>query len=337
MPPIVMTSAQFVVCAAAIVFAGIRLSRYGDAIADRTGAGGTWIGLILLATVTSLPELVTGASAILLVDVVDIAVGDALGSCMFNLLILALLDALHPVPLSARIHQGHMLAAGFGIVQLGIFASAMALGPRAPSVGWIGAHSVILFAVYALAMRTIFTFERTRLAGQAEDVVDELRTRDVPLGQAAAWFAVNAVILVVAASLLPAVAGQFAEVTGLQESFVGSLFVAASTSLPEVVVSVAAVRLGAIDMAAANLLGSNLFNLALIAVDDVLYVQGPLLRSIAPSHLVTALGAMIMTGIAMIGLTVRARAKRYRLSWDATASVTVYVLTLALLASQQKV
>jgi cation:H+ antiporter len=237
------------------------------------------------------------------------------------------------VPLSARIHQGHMLAAGFTIVQLGILATAMALGPRAPAVGWIGAHSVILFGVYALAMRTIFTFERTRLADQAEEVVDELRNRDVPLGQAAAWFAVNAVILVIAASLLPAVAERFADVTGLEESFVGSLFVAASTSLPEVVVSVTAVRLGAIDMAAANLLGSNLFNLAVVAFDDVLYVQGPLLTSIAPSHLVTTLGAMVMTGIAMIGLTVRARAKRYRLSWDATASVTVYVLTLALLAN----
>jgi cation:H+ antiporter len=333
MPPIVIVIAQFVVCAAVIVFAGIRLSRYGDAIAERTGAGGTWVGLILLATVTSLPELVTGASAILLVDVVDIAVGDALGSCMFNLLILALLDALHPVPLSARIHQGHMLAAGFGVVQLGVFGGAMALGSRAPVLGWIGAHSVVLFALYVLAMRTIFTFERTRLADQAEEVVDELRSRYVALRPAVVLFAVNAVVLVLAASLLPAVAEQFAEVTGLEESFVGSLFVAASTSLPEVVVSVAAVRLGALDMAAANLFGSNLFNLAVVALDDVLFVRGPLLMSIAPVHLVTVLGALVMTGIAMIGLTVRARAKRYRLSWDAMASITVYVITLALLAT----
>jgi cation:H+ antiporter len=333
MLPIVAVIAQFVVCAAVIVFAGIRLSRYGDAIAERTGAGGTWIGLILLATVTSLPELVTGTSAILLVDVVDIAVGDALGSCMFNLLILALLDALHPVPLSARIHQGHMLAAGFAVVQLGILGAAMALGPRVPAVGWIGAQSLVLFGLYVLAMRTIFTFERTRLADQAEEVVDELRSRHVPLQQAVVLFAVNAVVLVLAASLLPAVAEQFAELSGLEESFVGSLFVAASTSLPEVVVSVAAVRLGAIDMAAATLFGSNLFNLAVVAFDDVLFVRGPLLLSIAPGHLVTALGALVMTGIAMIGLTVRARAKRYPLSWDALASILVYVLTLTLLAT----
>jgi cation:H+ antiporter len=333
MPPIVIVIGQFVVCAAVIVFAGIRLSRYGDAIAEKTGFGGTWIGLILLATVTSLPELVTGASAILLVDVVDIAVGDALGSCMFNLLILAMLDAMHPVPLSARIHQGHMLAAGFAVVQLGVLAAAMTLGPRVPTLGWVGAQSLILFALYALAMRTIFTFERTRLADQAEEVVDEMRNQDISLSRAVPLFIVNSVILVIAASLLPAVAEQFAQVTGLQESFVGSVFVAASTSLPEVVVSVAAVRLGAIDMAAANLFGSNLFNLAVVAFDDVLFVDGPLLASISPAHIVTALGALVMTGIAMIGLTVRARAKRYRLSWDAIASIAVYVLTLVLLAT----
>ena len=191
----------------------------------------------------------------------------------------------------------------------------------------------MLVALYALAMRTIFTFERTRLAYQAHEVVDEMRNQDISLNRAVPLFVVNSVILVVAASLLPAVAEQFAQVTGLQESFVGSLFVAASTSLPEVVVSVAAVRLGAIDMAAANLFGSNLFNLAVVAFDDVLFAQGPLLASISPTHIVTALGALVMTGIAMIGLTVRARAKRYRLSWDAIASIAVYVLTLALLAT----
>lgn len=96
--------AAFVICSALILWAGVRLSRYGDIIAQRTGLGGTWIGLILLSTVTSLPELVTGASAIVMFDVPDIAVGDVIGSCMLNLVILALLDVRHPDPLSARVH-----------------------------------------------------------------------------------------------------------------------------------------------------------------------------------------------------------------------------------------
>lgn len=111
---------QFVVCTAVILMAGVRLSRYGDIIAEKTGLGGIWIGVVLLATVTSLPELITGASAVVLVGAPEIAAGDAIGSCMFNLVILAFLDFRHPAPLSASIHQGHVLAAAFGIVQLGL-------------------------------------------------------------------------------------------------------------------------------------------------------------------------------------------------------------------------
>lgn len=100
------------------------------------------------------------------------------------------------------------------------------------------------------------------------------------------------------------------------------------------VVSAAAVRIGAIDMAAANLFGSNLFNIAVLGVDDLLYRRGPILLDISQAHLVTLAAAITMTGIAIIGLTLRARHKRFRLSWDALALIAVYVLGLVLLASR---
>lgn len=331
MSDVLIVIVAFIACSSLIVVAGVRLSRYGDVIAEKTGMGGTWIGLLLLATVTSLPELVTGASAILLFNVIDIAAGDAIGSCMFNLLILAMLDALHPTPLSARIHQGHMLAAGFAVVQLGVLAGAIVLGSRAPVIGWFGASSLVLVGLYMLAVRTIFRFEHARLQEHADDVVDALRHHDMPLNRAAPLFAAMAVALVAAASLLPGIAERLVQTSGLDESLVGTLFVAASTSLPEVVVSVAAVRLGAVDMAAANLFGSNLFNMAVVAIDDFIYWEGPLLAAISPNHALTALAALVMTGVAMVGLTVRARAKRYRLSWDALANVAIYVVALWLL------
>jgi cation:H+ antiporter len=80
---------QFIACTAIIVFAGAKLSKYGDIIADLTGMGRMWIGVVLLASVTSLPELITGVSSVTLYDLPNIAVGDVLGSCMFNLLIIA--------------------------------------------------------------------------------------------------------------------------------------------------------------------------------------------------------------------------------------------------------
>ena len=332
MSPLIIGVAQFVVCSAAILLSGVRLSRYGDIIAEKTGLGGSWIGLILLATVTSLPELVTGASSIVLYDVVDIAAGDVIGSCLFNLLILALLDVRHPVPLSARIHQGHVLSAGFGIVQLGLLAMALVAGGLMPVLGWIGLPSLLFLGVYAFAVRTIFVFERARVTELAEEMTGEIRYGEITLRRAALYFGVAAAALVGAATLLPGAAERISHATGLDESFVGTLFVAASTSLPAVVVAGAAMRIGAIDMAAANLFGSNLFNVAVLGVDDVLYVRGPLLADVARIHLLTLAGAIVMTGIAIIGLTYRAKKKRYRLSWDSLASLGVYVICVVLLA-----
>jgi cation:H+ antiporter len=326
------TLAGFVGCTALILLSGVRLSRYGDIIAKKTGLGGTWIGVVLLAAVTSLPELITGASAIAIFEANDIAAGDAIGSCMFNLVILAFLDFRHPAPLSASIHQGHVLAAAFGLVQLGLAGLAVLAGPSGPVVGWIGVQSVLFLGVYVFAVRTIFVYERRRHAELAEELTGEIRYGGVTLRRAAALYAANAAVLVVAAAVLPGVGERLAAETGLNRSFVGSLFVAASTSMPEVVVSVAAARMGAIDMAAGNLFGSNLFNVAVLGIDDVIYTGGSFLAVVSRQHLVTLTSASVMTAIAIIGLTYRAQKKRFRLSWDAIAIVAVYLTGTLLLA-----
>jgi cation:H+ antiporter len=274
---IALTVGQFAFCTLLIVLSGVRLSRYGDVIAEKTGMGGTWVGVLLMAAVTSLPELVTGASAVILYDLPEIAAGDVIGSCMFNLLILAFLDFRDPNPLSAHIHQRHTLSAGFGLLLLGLAMLALVAGARAPSIGWIGLHSLVFLAVYVFAMRTIFVFERAHLTDVAEKLTGEIRYADITLRRASALYAASAAVLVAAAIMLPGAAEKLAEETGLGQSFVGSLFVAASTSMPEVVVSIAAARLGALDMAAGNLFGSNIFNIAVLGLDDILYTNGPIL------------------------------------------------------------
>lgn len=99
----------FIVCTSVIIYSGTRLSKYGDIIAEKTGLGRTWIGVVLMASVTSLPELVTGISSVTYANVPDIAVGDVLGSCVFNMLIISFLDAMHrPTPISSRAHHGHV-------------------------------------------------------------------------------------------------------------------------------------------------------------------------------------------------------------------------------------
>jgi len=114
---------QFAALAGVIVFAGSNLSKYGDVIAEKTGMGRTWVGVILMASVTSLPELITGVSSIVIFNLADLAVGNVLGACMFNMLTIALLDVLSgPTPISTRANQGQVLAAGFGVLMLGVAA-----------------------------------------------------------------------------------------------------------------------------------------------------------------------------------------------------------------------
>lgn len=323
-----LTWLLFILCAAVILVAGTQLSTYGDMIADMTGLGRTWIGVVLLASVTSLPELITGFSSTAIFRVPDIAMGDIAGSCMFNLLIIAMLDALHSsAPISARVHQGQVLSASFGIILLGLVSLGIILGEMLPVIGWVSVLSVLFVAIYLLAMRTIFTYEQRRLVEAfVAEMATEVEAHHPSNVRVYGLFTLNAVLIVGAALYLPGLAAELAESTGLGQTFFGTMFVALSTSLPEVVVSIAALRIGAIDMAVGNVFGSNLFNVGILALDDLFYMPGPLLAAVEPSHIVAVLGAMVMTAIAVVGLTYRSGSKRLFIAWDALGIVVVYAL-----------
>lgn len=321
---LLMISSLFLLCALVIVASGTRLSYYGDVIAERSGLGQAWVGVIAMASVTSLPELVTGVSASI-IRAPEIAVGDVVGSCLFNLLILGVLDLLTPTPLLNRLRAVHTLSAALGALLLSVVAVAILTAGRWPALGWIGLTSPILMGGYLLAVRALFVFERTHDQVKDDNVLAD-KYAHLSLRGAVIRYAATAVVLVMAAANLPSLAVAFAAATGLDQGFVGTAFVAASTSLPEVVVSFAAMRLGAWDMAAANLLGSNLFNVAILAVDDVAYTAGPLLAAVSPGHAVTALGAVAMSVIVIAGLLVRPKPVMGRLTLPLTALMLTYVV-----------
>jgi len=333
MSPSVEVWFELSACASILAVAGFRLSRYGDIIADKSGLSGSWIGLVLLASVTSLPELVTGVSSIVAAQAPNIAVGDVLGSCVFNLAILVVVDILHrPESVYRRTSQGHILSAAFGIVLTGLAGLGILLAgrPVAMAIAHVGAYTPVFLIVYFVAVRSIFDYEREQLR---EHVADEAsRYPDITLRQAAAQYAVAAAAVLAAGIWLPFVGVRLAEAMGWHKSFVGTLFVAGATSLPELVVTLAALRIGAIDMAISNLLGSNLFNIAILAVDDVLFTRGPLLSFVAPVHALTAASASIMTGIVVIGLLYRPRARFFLLfGWVSLGLLAVYLLNTYLL------
>ena len=322
----------FIVCTAVIVYSGTKLSKYGDIIAEKTGFGRAWIGIVLMASVTSLPELVTGISSVTYAGVPNIAVGDVLGSCVFNMLILAILDTMYrPAPISTKAHQGHVLSAAFGLLLLSIVCVSMFLRENISPIGWLGLYSFLFIVIYLIAMRLVFTYEKRKIAEFLKEMAEELKYKDVSMKAAVLHYGVNALIVIIAAIFLPKIGEGIAESTGLGQTFVGNIFIAVSTSLPEVVVSIAAVRMGAVDLAIGNLFGSNVFNIFILALDDVFFLKGPLLSYASPNHIISALSAITMTTIAIIGLTYRAEKKPLFLAWDSIGILLVYFVNLILL------
>lgn len=328
---------QFAACAAVIGVAGFQLSRYGDVIAQRTGLTGSWIGLALLATVTSLPELVTGITSVTIAQAPNVALGDALGSCVVNLLFLVVIDfVFRKVPIWQRAGEGHVLAAAFGVVMLGFVLisllmsrmSTVATVSLAP-LGFSMATPVIL-VLYLVAMRTVFAYERAK--APAPNAVDALGEALPTLRQAVRRFALAAAAVALAGLWLPFAAVDLAEQMGWTRSFVGTLFVSLATSLPELAVTLSALRIGALDMAIGNLLGSNLFNVAIVAVDDLFYRKGSLLADVSPVHAITAASAITMTGLALVGLFLRPRSRVLRaVGWVSIGIAVVYVINTYLL------
>ncbi len=322
----------FIICTAVIVYSGIKLSKYGDIIAEKTGMGRAWTGMVLMATVTSLPELVTGISSVTFAGVPDIAMGDVLGSCVFNMLIIALLDALYrPMPISTKAHRGHVLAGGFGVVLLYIVVVSMFAGDKAPQLGWIGIYSMVVCVMYFIAMRVVFIYEKRQFTQYIKERVNELRYKKITTRTAVVNYCFNAALVVIAAVFLPWIGEGIAEMTGLGQTFVGNIFIALSTSLPEVVVAIAAVKMDAVDLAIGNLFGSNIFNIFILAIDDIFFIKGPLLSFVDQTHVISAMSAIAMTTIAIIGLTYRMEKKRLFMAWDSLGILVVYVINVLLL------
>lgn len=287
-------------------YAGVKLTVYGDAISDKTGLGGNWIGFLLIATVTSVPELASGISAVTLADAPDLAVGAILGACIFNLAIIVILDLLYrrgSIYTSAS--QGHILSAAFGIVLIGFcgLGITLALNGQVLAFGHIGVYSPVILVLYLVSVYTVFSYESRQIKVYTEQEPDAYP--NLSLSAVIIRYIAAALAVIVTGIWLPMVAKQIALIMHWQESFVGTLLVAFITTMPEMAVAVTAVRIQALDMAIGSIFGSNLFNIAILAIEDIAYKHGPIFSMISPVHTVSIMTLLIMTGFAIIGLFFR--------------------------------
>jgi cation:H+ antiporter len=321
---------KFILCLAVILFAGTKLAQYGDAIAEKTGLGRIWIGLVLIAVITTMPELATSVSSVALVHSADLALGTLLGSCCFNLSILALLDILHSrTPVLSVASPRHVITAGWGALLIAIAAASIIAGHRfslfSLSLGWVGIPSIVILILYLLGMWWIFRRERGQRLHAAPTTAlqyDKFTTRTV-------WirFALAAAAVIAAGIWLSFIGDEISRTTGWGGTFVGSLFLAITTSAPELVVAITALRMGAVDLAVADILGANMLDIAMIVPVDLAQGQGFVLSSVSRDNLIVASVAVMMSLLVMAGLRFRRRRKVFRVaSWYTPLLIALYIL-----------
>ncbi len=310
---------QFFVSSALIVLAAIKLAEYGDVIALRTRLGGLFIGTILIAGATSLPEVLTSVNSLQL-NAPNLAAGNLLGSNMFNMFLLAVLDLLaRNQRILRKAALKHALSGSLTIFMIGLVILFI-VARLEFSIGWLGVDGLVLMIVYVAAMRLIQTNAQTG----GESLPTEIPAGTPRLLTGLLGFLAAAAALVLVTPFMVRASNGIAESTGLGTTFIGATLVAIVTSLPEMVTTVAAIRIGAHDMAIGNLFGSNMFNMFAIGLTDLFYTQGRFLGAIDPAFLLVSMLGLVMTCMALIGNLARLEKRIFFIEVDALFLMLVY-------------
>lgn len=321
---------QFGVAAIVIIISGTYLSRFADEIAERTGLGRLLIGSVLLAGATSLPELSVDISAVRN-QMEDLAIGDLLGSSLFNLLILAVLDmTTHSKGrMLSRQAARHALSGNVSAALTAVIAIGLLAQPVLAAGEWLGISYGLWLVVlgYVFGIRLVYYDQKaSRDEAPASAMSHSAGSWQAP----ALGFALAAGVIVIAGPYLANAAGQIADASGLGKTFVGTTLVAFSTSLPELVASLAALRIGALDLAIGNIFGSNAFNAVLLIPLDLVH-DGPLLAHVSPSHAVTAVAAVIATLVVVLGQLYQVETRKRLIEPDAGVVLLVILGSLWLI------
>ena len=320
----------FLLLSCLIVGAGVLLTKFADQIAELTSMGRSLAGLLLLAAATSLPELSVGWSAVR-IKAVDLTVGELLGSCLWNLFLLAILDLgiRSQGRMLSRHSAVHALAATVSILLVGIAAAGLVLNfdgvfLRMSPVSWT------MILAYLLCIRLIYQDHQAVLddSNQEPSRAHHL-TKRVALARATGAYLFFAGMIFLVAPKLAVTAEELADVTGIGDTFIGASFIALMTSLPEAVTTIAAIRLGQMNMAVANIFGSNAFNMVILGIVDIA-TPVSIYTLASQAHLITAIAVIIVSAVALLGLLYRAEKRYWLIEPDALVVVVLVLGALAL-------
>jgi cation:H+ antiporter len=336
--PLWFNLTAFTAAAVIVWIAGTLIARYADTISKQTGIGHAALGILLLGGITSLPEAAVTITAAVGGNV-ELAVNNLLGGIAMQVAILAVADvAIGRAALTAVVPNPIVLLQGaFNILLLTIVVCGMIAGDKA--VFGIGLWIWLIMAVYLFGVRLLAKSGSAvpwqPVHGHDEAPREEQSTTDQPesrpLGGTIVRTVAAGLAIVVAGYVLSKSGEAIAEQTGLGSSFVGAVLVAVSTSLPEVSTVLSAVRLGNYTMAISDILGTNLFDVALLFVVDAVEGTGAVLNQIGRFSIFAAALGTAVTTLFTIGLLERRDKTALRMGYDSAAVLISYIGGLVIL------
>ena len=295
----------FAACAVSVIFCGAKLAVYGDALATLTGWGRLFVGSLLVALATSLPELATNISAVTLeVPNPELAVGNVLGANMLNmftLCVVALAFGGKSFIEKVAPEQGYLILVAAVMTGGAVIFGAVKMDVE---VWQVGLSSVVLLLLFVAGMKLVYDTKPAESEDGEED--------DPGMTLKKAWllFSLVSAGVVVAGYFLAWSTDQIAEITGVASSTLGILAVSFVTTMPEAASTIAAARIGAFDLGVAGLYGSCAFNVTILFYADIFYRQGILGNQIEPAHFAAggvAIGLILAGGVLILA---RNRIKR---------------------------
>jgi len=296
----------FLVAAFVIGVVGVRLTKVADRLADRTGLGEAVVGALLLGATTSLPGIVTSVTAAA-TGHPELSISNALGGIAAQTAFLAIADIFYH-----KANLEHAAASAANLSQGTLLVSLLAfplLAASAPAVNFWGIHpmSLVLPLAYLFGLRLVASARETPMWSPTqtpETRVDEPEEEDTSGGTKGLWtkMALFAPMIAAAGYVVARTGSAIADQTGLSQTVVGGLFTAVSTSLPELVTSIAAVRQGALTLAVGDIIGGNSFDVLFIAFADIAYRPGSIYHALTESQTFIIALTVLMTGILILGL-----------------------------------
>lgn len=312
---------KFFVILFLINFFGKISTKSADIIAEKKGLGRAFMGVVFVSMITSLPELFSGLSSVTIIKSPDIAIGQIIGSCIFNILIIGLIELFfYKKNIYKKSSKQNILNMGFSIIIIAVLVILIATQFELKIMN-IGVSSLIIFALYIFFMRVIFK--------DRKETKEVFQYKDKSLKKEIIKFALSAMAIIAIGLYLPIVGREIAIVMNWGDTLIGIIFIAFVTSFPELVVSFQAAKIGAFDMFIGNIAGSNLFNIAIILVLDIFYLKGNILTAISSKNITVGVIAILMNFIAFFAIIRKSESKIFKfLSLNSLALISLYIITI---------